>query len=149
MGQNAIKDLRIKNGLSQDDLASMLYVSRDLVSKWETGKRRPSNEMVSAIAAIFDVSAEFIEPTDKKIFDELSLCIPSGTLLNENQIHILLNSFLGTLSDRDRNIFICRYYHLNSISILSNTFDITKNNARVVLHRIRMKLKKYLEEELK
>lgn len=149
METNEIREIRIKNGLSQDDLAARLFVSRELVSKWETGKRRPSNEMLSAMAVIFNVSTEFIEPTDGKILDELSLCIPSGISLNENEIAILYNSFLGTLSDRDRNIFICRYYHLNSISILCGTFDITKNNARVVLHRIRRKLRKYLEEKLK
>ena len=37
-------------GLSQTQLADALYVSRDLISKWETGKRRPDRKMLEAMA---------------------------------------------------------------------------------------------------
>ncbi|MCR4719426.1 MAG: helix-turn-helix domain-containing protein, partial [Firmicutes bacterium] len=36
--------------MSQEELAGRLFVSNDLVSKWETGKRRPDWAMIEALA---------------------------------------------------------------------------------------------------
>ncbi|MBQ1847593.1 MAG: helix-turn-helix transcriptional regulator, partial [Clostridia bacterium] len=37
----SIAKLRLSRGITQEELANRLFVSRDLVSKWETGARRP------------------------------------------------------------------------------------------------------------
>ena len=59
-----IAKLRMQAGLSQTQLADALYVSRDLVSKWETGKRRPDRKMLEAMAKIFGVAAEHLIDID-------------------------------------------------------------------------------------
>ena len=51
-------------GLSQTQLADALFVSRDLVSKWETGKRHPDRKMLEAMAKIFGVAAEHLIDID-------------------------------------------------------------------------------------
>lgn len=37
-----LKELRVRNGLSQEDLARILHVSFATVSRWEMGKNKPS-----------------------------------------------------------------------------------------------------------
>ena len=46
---------RTQMGLSQVQLADSLFVSRDLVSKWETGKRFPEYKLVLDMAELFSV----------------------------------------------------------------------------------------------
>lgn len=51
-------DLRRKAGLSQEQMAQQLDVSRQAVSKWETGTADPSTSNLLALAKLFGVSAE-------------------------------------------------------------------------------------------
>lgn len=146
MDGQRIKNLRLQSGISQEELAKKLWVSRDLVSKWETNKRRPSYEMVEAMSLIFDVNPEDIAPLNDTLIDELNLCIPNDCILTSLQIEAELNSFLTILTPRERNIFISRYYYFNDISEICQQYKISKNYVRVILHRNRKKLKKHFEE---
>ena len=40
--KDVILELRTKNGLSQDELAEKIYVTRQAVSRWETGETVPN-----------------------------------------------------------------------------------------------------------
>ena len=53
-----IADLRRSFGLSQDDLAEKLFVTRQAVSKWENGMSVPSIDILSDICRMFSVSFE-------------------------------------------------------------------------------------------
>lgn len=55
-----ITDLRKKRGLSQEDLAITLGVSRQAVSKWEVGDATPDTEKVVALAEYFDVTTDWL-----------------------------------------------------------------------------------------
>ncbi len=57
VGKN-IKKRRVEKGMTQDQLAEKLNVTRQAVSNWETGKTQPSIEMLTAIATHFDTSVE-------------------------------------------------------------------------------------------
>lgn len=46
---------RIKNGLSQNELAKMLDVSRTTVAMWETGKRLPTRNNLNEIVNLFGI----------------------------------------------------------------------------------------------
>ena len=54
--KDVILELRTKRGLSQDDLAEQLYVTRQAVSRWETGETIPNTETLKLLSALFDVS---------------------------------------------------------------------------------------------
>ena len=56
-GQN-LQTLRRQNGLSQQQLAEQLGVSRQAVSKWETGAADPSTANLLALAKLYGVSPE-------------------------------------------------------------------------------------------
>lgn len=53
-----IADLRRSFGLSQDELAEKLFVTRQAVSKWENGMSVPSIDILSDICRMFSVSFE-------------------------------------------------------------------------------------------
>lgn len=53
---NFIRELRIKRGMSQKDLAKDLCVSVAAISKWENGRNLPDISNLNAIAEIFQVS---------------------------------------------------------------------------------------------
>lgn len=48
--------LRTQKGLSQDALAETLYVTRQAVSRWETGETVPNTETLKRLSKLFDVS---------------------------------------------------------------------------------------------
>ena len=49
-------ELRTKNGLSQEELAEKVYVTRQAVSRWETGETVPNTETLKALSSLFNVS---------------------------------------------------------------------------------------------
>ena len=53
IGKN-IKDLRIRKKLTQDELAEKLFVTRQTVSNYETGKSRPDIDMLMQIAEVME-----------------------------------------------------------------------------------------------
>ena len=56
----SIKNLRKEKGLTQDQLAEALHVTRQAVSNWETGKTEPDIETLSQLAEFFEVDVEKI-----------------------------------------------------------------------------------------
>lgn len=143
-----LQKLRQQADMTQEQLAERLFVSRDLVSKWETGERRPDYRTVVRISDIFGVSPDDITEKSEIILDELSECIPENAELKAAEIEAILNSFLRTLSEKDCNIFIRRYYHMDSPSEIAQMYSLRDGNVRLILHRTRKRLKIYLSEVL-
>ena len=54
--KDVILQLRTQKGLSQDELAEKLFVTRQAVSRWETGETTPNTETLKLLSAFFDVS---------------------------------------------------------------------------------------------
>ena len=52
--------LRQKNGWSQDELAEKLSVSRQSISKWESGKVLPDSNKIILLSELFSVTADFL-----------------------------------------------------------------------------------------
>lgn len=55
-----IAEQRKKLGLSQEELAEKLNISQKSISKYERGNRRPSYEVLTAMASLFGVSADYL-----------------------------------------------------------------------------------------
>lgn len=53
-------ELRKQNGLSQQDLADRLGVSRQAISRWETGAVQPLADSVRGLAQVFQVSTDYL-----------------------------------------------------------------------------------------
>ena len=53
-----LQELRKQKGMTQEELAEKLYVSRTAVSKWESGRGYPNLESLKAISQFFHVSLD-------------------------------------------------------------------------------------------
>ena len=53
-----LQELRRQRGITQEELASELYVSRTAISKWELGKGYPSIDSLKAIAKFYHVTLD-------------------------------------------------------------------------------------------
>ena len=54
--KDIILELRTKAGLSQDELAEKVFVTRQAVSRWENGETTPNTETLKLLSKFFDVS---------------------------------------------------------------------------------------------
>ena len=54
--KDMIRELRTKKGLSQDELAEKVFVTRQAVSRWENGETTPNTETLKLLSKLFDVS---------------------------------------------------------------------------------------------
>lgn len=141
-----IQQLRQNANMTQNELAEKIFVSRDLVSKWENGERRPTYDRLVDISEIF--SCEIDELTDKNqtLENELASCFPEGFVSKESNIEEILNRFLCGLPERECNVFIRRYYFLEASSQIASLYGIGDGSVRMILSRTRKKLKKFITE---
>ena len=65
IGKN-IRSLRTEKGMTQDQLAEAIHVTRQAVSNWENGKTEPDIDTLTRIAEIFEVSIERVLYGEKK-----------------------------------------------------------------------------------
>lgn len=108
-----LKKEREKKGWSQTELAEKIHVSRQSVSKWETGKNYPSIEVIIELSDLFGITIDELlrsdeELKEKVIQDGKQLAYPKwkgffdsvfviGAILLITKLIILgLNYFVGT-----------------------------------------------------
>ena len=65
--KDVIYELRTKNGLSQDDLAEKVFVTRQAVSRWETGETVPNTETLKLLSNFFRVSINTLLGSPQKL----------------------------------------------------------------------------------
>lgn len=61
---NQIRRHRTERGLSQEELARRLYVSRNTISNWECGRTYPDAQSLMLMSALFDVSIDSLVKGD-------------------------------------------------------------------------------------
>ena len=65
-----IRELRAAHGMSQDDLAARVYVSRQTISKWENGKTYPDVQSLLLLSEIFGASVDSLIKGDVETMNE-------------------------------------------------------------------------------
>ena len=75
-----IMALRKKCGWSQEDLADQLGISRQSVSKWESGMSIPDLEKIIKMSALFGVSTDYL------LKDEIEAELPSETMATDDEV---------------------------------------------------------------
>lgn len=66
-----IKTEREKSNMSQDDLAKKMNISRQAISKWETGSSYPDIEKILKLSEIFNLSLDELVKGDKSFQENL------------------------------------------------------------------------------
>lgn len=59
--------LRTKSGMSQDELAEKVFVTRQAVSRWENGETAPGVETLKLLSKFFDVSINTLLGSPRKL----------------------------------------------------------------------------------
>ena len=138
-----LQELRVRANMTQEQLAERLFVSRELISKWELGQRKPDIRTLREICKLFSVEIDTFMETNS-LSDELASCLPPDLSISTEQFRVLLGNFLDTISERDRGVFLRRYYYLEDAAAIGELFGIKENYVRSILARTRKKLKTYL-----
>lgn len=97
--KDILLELRKKHDLSQDEMASQLFVTRQAVSRWENGETMPNLDTLKMIADMFAVSI------DTLLGHELPICQSCGMILN--------NEDKGTERDGSKSEEYCAFCYQN------------------------------------
>ena len=79
--KDVILELRTKKGLSQDELAEKVYVTRQAVSRWENGETIPNTETLKLLSGFFDVSINTLLGSPRQL-----ICQCCGMPLDDSTI---------------------------------------------------------------
>ena len=113
--KDVIYELRTKKGLSQDELAEKVFVTRQAVSRWENGETVPNTETLKLLSDLFNVSINTLLGSPQKLIcqccgmpleDEIIGRNKDGSL-NEDYCKWCYADGTYTYSDMDELLDVC------------------------------------------
>ena len=110
--QDIIRNLREKHGLSQDQLAERVMVTRQAVSRWETGETQPNTETLKLLSKEFDVSINTLLGSPRQL-----ICQCCGMPLGEDEV-------ISKESDGTFNEDYCRWCYADGTYTYSNMDEL-------------------------
>jgi len=85
------------------------------------------------------------------VLEELAECIVSESdvegQVNANELGRVINQFVVYLPERERNLFVRRYFFSEPIKAIADRCDMSENSVNVTLSRIRKRLREHLSRE--
>ena len=86
-----------------------------------------------------------------ELSEEMEQCIPAPDdtecRIDEIVLNEAINDFLGNLSEEKRNVFLRRYWYLDSIADISKRFALSESKVTSMLFRCRKQLREHLIKE--
>ena len=79
--KHILRELRAKHGLSQDEIAEKVYVTRQAVSRWENGETTPNTETLKLLSKLFDVSINTLLGSPRQL-----ICQCCGTPIEDSSV---------------------------------------------------------------
>ena len=119
--REVLHELRIKNGLSQDALAEKVFVTRQAVSRWETGETVPNTETLKLLSKLYNVTINTLLGSPRKLIcqccgmpleDSITGRDKDG-FLNEDYCQWCYADGTYTYSDMDNLIDVCIPHMVN------------------------------------
>lgn len=138
-----LKYLRKREGITQEELAEKLNVSRQSVTKWESGQSLPDIEKVKEIAYMFSVSVDSLvgdieNPTTNKIkkkIDDIGWVISALVIFWIGIIGSIHNFLLERLNNVDLTITITTIMAIVAfISSITKIKKYLKENEKIILN---------------
>ena len=138
--KNVILELRTKKGLSQDELAEKVMVTRQAVSRWENGETVPNTETLKLLSKEFDVSINTLLGAPRQLvcqccgmpLEEGIISHNSDGTLNEDYCKWCYADGTYTYSDMDDLIDVCAQHMVNE--------NFTEEQARAYMKALLPKL---------
>ena len=104
-------ELRTKNGLSQDELAEKVFVTRQAVSRWENGETVPSTDTLKLLSKLFNVSINTLLGAPRQL-----ICQCCGMPLED--------AIIGRDKDGALNEDYCKWCYADGTYTYSNMDDL-------------------------
>lgn len=112
-----LKKLRAEKGISRQELADKMYVTRSTVARWETGIRLPDAVMIARLAQVLDADVNFLlfsaaqsdEYPNIIMVDDRKLILAGGLPILEE---IFPNGSVTGFTDADEAIEYARANHI-------------------------------------
>ena len=82
--------------------------------------------------------------------EELGECLDTRGMeaeITSRELTRVLNGFLASLSETERNVFLCRYWYMDTIETIAKITGFSQSKVTSMLHRTRGKLRTKLAEE--
>lgn len=83
--------------------------------------------------------------------EELRECVSDGVDVeaefSRRETARSVNALLGSLSETERNVFLRRYWCVDTVAEIADNFGFSEGKVKSMLHRTRQKLRKQLEKE--
>ena len=82
--------------------------------------------------------------------EELGECVAPDTLeaeISQRELTRVLKRFLSGLPETERNVFLCRYWYMDSVEAIGKITGFSQSKVASMLHRTRGKLRRVLTEE--
>lgn len=76
-----LKNIRVNNKLTQDEMAAKLFVTRQAISRWETGETVPNTDTLKIISKTFDISINTLLGSPRKL-----ICQVCGMPLEDDSL---------------------------------------------------------------
>ena len=111
--KDVIYELRTKNGLSQDDLAEKVFVTRQAVSRWETGETVPNTETLKLLSGLFNVSINTLLGSPRQL-----VCQCCGMPLED--------AIIGRNKDGSLNEDYCQWCYADGTYTYSDMDDLIR-----------------------
>lgn len=114
--KKVIYELRTKMGLSQDELAEKIFVTRQAVSRWENGETVPNTEALKLLSRLFNVSINTLLGSPRQLICQCcGMPLEDDTIIGRNQDGALNEEYCKwcyadgtyTYSDMDELIEVC------------------------------------------
>lgn len=131
--EQKIKDLRKANNLTQEELGAQLYVTRNAVSKWESGRGIPSLDNLQSICKLFNISL------DELVNESETICN------NKRHLHFLVitSIIFFTIYLVQFSIF---YYSMTLFLLIQIVIFIISSFIELIINTNKYKQKKYFFE---
>ena len=113
--KDVLHELRTRNGLSQDELAEKVFVTRQAVSRWENGETVPNTETLKLLSGIFNVSINTLLGSPHPLYCQCCGMPLDDSILGRNQDGSINEEYCQwcyvdgtyTYSDLDELIEVC------------------------------------------
>ncbi len=85
------------------------------------------------------------------VLEELDECVSGGetpeTALDRALLAEAIETFLSALPQKQRKLFLCRYWYADPVRDIARRFGMTENSVSAALRRVRLKLREDLREK--
>ena len=148
-------------GITEDTQAAEECENDTYLEAWKSiPPHEPKNYLYPFLARIArHISLNFCRNRDAlkrnghicALTDELEQCIPSpddtACRVDDMVLQDAINTFLASIGEEQRNIFLRRYWFLDSVAEIARRFGISQSKVKTTLFRSRNALREYLIKE--